>query len=88
MAKLISEANVIPQSLYITKVSFDTDHGPIGIGGHGRVFKGIYKGNNVALKMLDNFKGRKDVGAFPFFFLSQNIDCSMRSSFKNFARRL
>ncbi|KAF8335282.1 hypothetical protein F5887DRAFT_614491 [Amanita rubescens] len=54
MAKLISEANVIPHSLYITNVSFDAEHGHIGIGGHGRVLKGKYKEEVVALKMLDN----------------------------------
>ncbi|KAF8351828.1 kinase-like domain-containing protein [Amanita rubescens] len=61
MAKLISEANVIPQSLYITNVSFDADHSPIGIGGHGRVLKGIYEGRVVALKMLDNFNKQTDL---------------------------
>ncbi|KAF8326454.1 kinase-like domain-containing protein [Amanita rubescens] len=60
MAKLISEANVIPHSLYITNVSFDAEHGLIGIGGHGRVLKGKYKEEVVALKMLDNFnKGQQ-----------------------------
>ena len=68
MGKLISEANVIPQSLYITNVSFDTDHGLIGIGGHGRVLKGKYKEEVVALKMLDNFsKGQTVVSPFPLF---------------------
>ncbi len=70
MSKLISEANVIPQSLYITDVSFDADHGLIGIGGHGRVFKGKYKEGIVALKMLDKFnKGQKTVSPF-------SLDCS------------
>ncbi|KAF8326438.1 kinase-like domain-containing protein [Amanita rubescens] len=61
MAKLISEANVIPQSLYITNVSFDADHSLIGIGGYGRVLKGIYEGRVVALKMLDNFNKQRDL---------------------------
>ncbi|KAF8328318.1 kinase-like domain-containing protein [Amanita rubescens] len=61
MAKLISEANVIPQSLYITNVSFDADHSRIGIGGHGRVLKGKYEGQVVALKMLVNFNEHKDL---------------------------
>ncbi len=52
MAKLISEANIIPQSLYITNVSFDMNHDLIGEGGFGRVLKGNYEGQVVALKML------------------------------------
>ena len=62
MAKLVSKANVMPQSLYITNVSFDA-HSPIAaLGGHGCVLKGKYKADAVALKMLDNFnKGQKDV---------------------------
>ena len=66
MSKLISEADVIPQSLYITNVSVDADHSLIGIGGNGRVFKGTYKGDVVALKMLDDFnkKGQDHVSPF------------------------
>jgi len=88
MAKLISEANVIPQSLYITNVSFDAGHSPIRVGGHGRVLKGNYKGEAVALKMLDNFnKGQKDVSPFSLF-TAQNTNYLMGSGFKNFARTL
>ena len=65
MSKLISKADVIPQSLYITNVSVDADHSLIGIGGNGRVFKGTYKEDVVALKMLDDFtKGRDHVSPF------------------------
>ena len=60
MSKLVSEADVIPQSLYITNVSIDADHSLIGIGGNGRVFKGTFKGDVVALKMLDDFKKGQD----------------------------
>ncbi len=84
MAKLISEANVIPQSLYITNVSFVADHGLIGIGGHARVLKGTYQGQVVALKMLD-----KQRGVSPFsLHITQNSNYLMERSFKNFARKL
>ena len=87
MSKLISEANVIPQSLYITNLSFDADS-LIGSGGHGRVLKGKYKEQGVALKMLDNFqKGQKDVSPFSLF-IAQHTNYLMGSSFKNFARKL
>jgi hypothetical protein len=87
MLELISE-NVLPQSLYITNVSFDADHGLIGIGGHGRVLKGKYKKKAVALKMLDNFnKGRKDVSTFSHF-IAQNTNYLMGSSFKIFGMKL
>ncbi len=67
MAKLISEANIIPQSLYITNVSFDMNHDLIGEGGFGRVLKGNYEGQVVALKMLK----QRDVSTF--FFLLPKI---------------
>ena len=60
MSKLISQADVIPQSLYITNVSVDADHNFIGIGRNGRMLKGTYKGDLVALKMLDDFKKGQD----------------------------
>ena len=66
MAKLISETNVIPQSLYVTNVTFDVDHDPIGRVVLRRVLKGKFQEEAVALKILDKFKkGRKDVS--PFF---------------------
>ena len=88
MSKLISEANVIPQSLYLTNVSFDADPSPIGIGGYGRVLKGTHKGEAVALKMLDNFKkGQNKVSSF-FLFITQNTNYLMGSSSENFVRKL
>ena len=85
MAKLISEANVIPQSLYITNVSIDADDSLIGNGG---VLKGKYKEGVVALKMLDSFnKGQKDVSTFSYF-IAQNTNYLMGSALKNSARKL
>ena len=62
MLKLIS-TDVMPKSLFIAGVKTDFD--PIGIGGFGRVFKGKYKGKQVALKIVD--KGHRDVSRMPFF---------------------
>ncbi len=56
MLKLIS-ANTIPKSLFITDV--ETDFEPIAVGGFGRVFRGEYRGQKVALKMLDKGHRRK-----------------------------
>ena len=69
MFKLISEADVIPRSLYITDVSLGLD--AIGSGGYGRVLGGTYQGNLVALKVID--KPHKDVSAFTRLFV-QNTD--------------
>ena len=90
MSKLISEADVIPQSLYITDVSVDADHSLVGIGGYARVLKGTYKGEAVALKMPYNFKkGQKEKDVSPFsLFIALNTDYLMGSSFKNFVRKL
>ncbi|KAF8322438.1 kinase-like domain-containing protein [Amanita rubescens] len=46
----------MPKSLFIAGVKTDFD--PIGIGGFGRVFKGKYKGKQVALKIVD--RGHRD----------------------------
>ena len=91
MSKLISEANVIPQSLYIANVSFnDEEHSLIGIGGYGRVLKGKYEEKAVALKILDNLKkGQKEKDVSPSsLFIAQNTDYLMGSCLENFARKL
>jgi len=56
MLKLIS-TDAIPESLFITDI--DTDFEPIAVGGFGRVFRGEYNGQTVALKMLDKGHRRK-----------------------------
>ena len=71
MFKLISEADVIPRSLYITDVSLGRLDA-IGSGGYGRVLGGTYQGNLVALKVID--KPHKDVSAFvPLFIQSTDF---------------
>ena len=52
--------NTIPKSMFITDVNTHLD--PIAAGGFGRVFKGEYKGLQVALKVVD--RGRYNVGVF------------------------
>ena len=61
MHKLIS-ANVEPKFLFINDVRTKFD--AIGMGGYGRVFRGEYKGDSVALKVVDI--GRKDVSSLLF----------------------
>ena len=65
MFKLVSEAEVIPRSLYITGVSMGLDC--IGSGGSARILGGKYQGNMVALKVID--RQHKDVSAPPFPFV-------------------
>jgi hypothetical protein len=69
MFKLVSEAEVVPRSLYITDVSMGL--AAIGSGGYGRVLRGEYQGHFVALKVIE--KQHKDVSAFPLLFV-QNTD--------------
>ena len=56
MLKLVS-TDTIPKSLFITDV--ETDFEPIAVGGFGRVFRGEFKGQKVAIKMLDKGHRRK-----------------------------
>lgn len=62
MFKLISMADVLPRSLFITDI---TTLDVIGVGGFGRVFKGNHKGQHVALKVVD--KSHKSVSASTYF---------------------
>ncbi|KAF8720764.1 hypothetical protein AX14_010792 [Amanita brunnescens Koide BX004] len=48
--KLASKTHVLPRSLFITDI--EKDPHAIAVGGFGRVFKGKYGGQLVALKML------------------------------------
>jgi hypothetical protein len=66
MFRLISESNVIPQSLFITDVTIEKHLGSIGRGGFGQVFRGKYKGQQVAVKVVE--KGHHDVRALQNLF--------------------
>ena len=68
MFHLISESNLIPRSLFITDVTVERHLGSIGRGGFGRVFRGIYKGQQVAVKVVE--KGHNDVRALQNLFLT------------------
>ena len=61
MFKLISITDVLPRSLFITDI---TTLDVIGIGGFGRVFKGLHNGHDVALKVVD--KSHKFVRTLSF----------------------
>ena len=50
MIKLVSKTNVLPRHLFIADVEIEPP--AIAVGGFGRVFKGKYGGQLVALKML------------------------------------
>ena len=50
MFKLVSKTNVLPRHLFIANIRKDPQ--AIAVGGFGRVFKGKYSGQLVALKML------------------------------------
>ena len=65
MSKMINLIPRLPKSLFITDVKIDTHLGSIGRGGFGRVFRGRYKGRQVAVKVVD--KGRNVVRALTFF---------------------
>jgi hypothetical protein len=68
MFKLMSIANVIPKSLLIDDVKTETHLAAtmINMGYFGRVFRGEYKGQQVALKVVD--KGHHDVSVSDFLF--------------------
>jgi hypothetical protein len=50
MLKLVSKTNIFPRPLFITEIEKDPQ--AIAVGGFGRVFKGKYGGQLVAMKML------------------------------------
>ena len=60
MFKLISKTNVVPKSFFITNV---TNLEAIGVGGFGRVSRGLHKGRTVAIKEL--YRGFHKVRGFP-----------------------
>ena len=63
MSKIVSKSPVIPRSLIITDLTMPSDHGFIGGGGSGLVFKGELEGKAVALKVLH--KTRNNVVCHP-----------------------
>ena len=71
MFMLISISTVIPKSLIILDIETETHLGAtmISMGGFGRVFRGEYKGQQVALKVVD--KGHHDVSASSSFLFRQ-----------------
>ena len=73
MLMLTPFANVIPKSLFIYDVKTETHLGAtmISMGGFGRVFKGEYKGQLIALKVVD--KGHHDVSVSSSFLFRQLI---------------
>jgi hypothetical protein len=68
MLKLIS-TGVIPDSLFVTGIKIDPDL--VGIGAFGRVFRGEYNGQEVALKLVD--KARKNV-RWSLFYPHRNAE--------------
>lgn len=72
--------DVLPRSLFITDIiTLDV----IGMGGFGRVFKGKYKMQHVALKVVD--KSHKSVSILSFV-LSHYLYIWKRSLRKDFCR--
>jgi hypothetical protein len=55
--KLINKTDVSLKFLLITDVRIEWYHDAVGMGGFARVYRGDYKGQPVALKVLD-----KEVG--------------------------
>ena len=64
MFELVSKTNIIPKSLFVKDVKTAKTMSVIGRGGFGHVFKAVYKGLPVALKVVD--KGHTNVSGFSF----------------------
>jgi hypothetical protein len=86
MFKLISITNVIPKSLFIFGVKTETHlvATMISMGGYGRVFRGELKGQQVALKVVD--QGVHDVSALSGFLLDDIHLFDKDSLSKDFCR--
>ena len=67
MFKLLEKMPLIPRYISITDVEAMWNSDYIGVGGFGYVFGGVYKGKQVALKLLHKIRREVSVSSDSLF---------------------
>jgi hypothetical protein len=80
MFGLINKTDVTLKCLFINDVKIESYHDAVSMGGAVRVYKGKYKGQQVALKVLDKEVGIVIFSLFRFQHYRSERVCARKNS--------